>query len=268
MLGGFCHSIAWLVLIGLIVSALERVRPANPAQRFLRSGFVTDLIYWLSPYFLFGPLAPKSLAAAASGVALALTGSAAIGFAVVSRQPFWARAVEAFILADFLSYWAHRALHRRALWGFHAIHHSAVEVDWLTTIRNHPVNVVVQRLVLTAPLLLLGFPVATILAIAPISAIYNIFVHANLDWRFGLFSRVLVSPVMHRWHHSPEAEGCNSNYGEALAIWDVMFGTFRMPDGVPERLGLDDAPPQDLLGQTLWPVHYFLEPLAAPALAE
>ena len=266
MLGGLCHSIAWLVLIGVVVGALGRLRPASPTQRFLRSGFVTDLIYWLSPYFLYGPLAPKPLAVATAAIAKAFTGSAVVGFAALARQPFWAQALEAFVLADFLSYWGRRALHGRALWGFHAIHHSAVEVDWLTTIRNHPVNVVLQRLALTAPLLLVGFPVATILAIAPISALYNIFVHANLACRFG---RLPVSLAMHRWHHASETEGCNSNYGEALAIWDVMFGTLHLPAGVPRRLGLDDGPPQDVVGQTLWPAHYFFGPSSASSpLAE
>jgi len=264
MLGQFCNSIAWLVVIGAVMFALESVKPVNPAQKFLRSGFVTDLIYWLAPYFLYGPLAPKPLAAAFAAGAVALTGSPAVGLAVVAHQPFWAQALEAFVIGDFLSYWAHRALHGRSLWAFHAIHHGPTELDWLSTIRNHPVNVVVQRLVLTTPLLLLGFPVATILALAPFSAIYNIFTHANIDWRFGPLRYVVVSPVMHRWHHTPEAVGCNSNYGEALAIWDVLFGTFYLPEGAPQRLGLDAPLPDDFVGQTLWPIHYFLEPAAAP----
>ncbi len=233
MLGVFCNSIAWLALIGAVMGALEWMRPAHPAQRFLRSGFVTDLIYWLTPYFLYGPLAPKSLAAAAAWVATALTGSSAVGLAVIARQPLWAQAVEAFLLADFLSYWAHRWLHGRSLWAFHAIHHGVTEMDWLSTIRNHPANVVVQRVLLTTPLLLLGFPVAAILTIAPASALYNIFTHANVNWRFGLLRHVLVSPVLHRWHHTPGI-GCHRNFGEALAVWDVLFGTFYLPDGVPE----------------------------------
>jgi sterol desaturase/sphingolipid hydroxylase (fatty acid hydroxylase superfamily) len=264
MLRGMVHSILWLVLLGVAMGGLERIRPANPKQRFLRPDFITDLIYWLSPCFLYGPLAPRPFAALAGKAALALTGSAAIGFAVIARQPFWAQAVEAFLLADFLSYWAHRAMHKRGLWAFHAVHHGAAQVDWLTSIRNHPVNVVMQRLVLTAPLLLLGFPAEAIIAIAPVSAVYNIFVHANLDWRFGPLDYLFVSPGMHRWHHSAEAEGCNSNYGEALAIWDVIFGTFRLPEAAPERLGLDDGPPADFLGQTWWPAKYFLAAAKPP----
>jgi sterol desaturase/sphingolipid hydroxylase (fatty acid hydroxylase superfamily) len=268
MLGAMCNSIAWLVLIGAAMAALERLRPAHPAQRFVRSGFVTDLIYWLTPYFLYGPFAPKPIAAAAAFVATALTGSAAIGFAAIGRQPFWAQAVEAFVLADFLSYWAHRWLHGRGLWAFHAVHHGVVEMDWLSTIRNHPVNVIVQRVVLTAPLLALGFPVAAILTVAPISAVYNIFTHANVDIRFGPLRYLLVSPALHRWHHTPIGAGCNSNFGEALAVWDVLFGTFYLPDTAPERLGLDDGPPEDFVGQTLWPIHYFLAPVAESGRAQ
>ena len=265
MLGGLCNSIAVLVLVGLTMGALERIAPANPVQKFLRAGFVTDIIYWLTPYFLYGPLAPRPLTAAAQGVWLWLTGSSVVGFALIARQPHWAQVLEAFVLGDFLSYWAHRWLHGRSLWAFHAVHHGVVEMDWLSTIRNHPVNVVLQRLVLTLPLVALGFPVAAILATAPASAIYNIFTHANLDWRFGPLGRLFVSPAMHRWHHAVEAKGCNANFGEALAIWDVLFGTFYLPDHLPQRLGLDDGPPEDFVGQTLWPIHYFLEPAPQPA---
>jgi sterol desaturase/sphingolipid hydroxylase (fatty acid hydroxylase superfamily) len=262
MLGGLCNSIGWLVLIGAFMAAVERIHPASPAQRLFRSGFVTDLIYWLTPYFLYGPLAPKPLAAAASSLA----GGAVLGLSAIARQPLWAQAVEAFLFADFLSYWGHRWLHGRALWPFHAIHHSVEEMDWLSTIRNHPVNVVIQRLVLTLPLLLVGFPVKAILVIAPFSALYNIFTHANLDWRFGPLRYLLVSPALHRWHHEPGL-GCDRNFGEALAIWDVLFGTFYLPEGTPERLGLDHGPPADIVGQTLWPAHYFLEPRPGPVSA-
>jgi sterol desaturase/sphingolipid hydroxylase (fatty acid hydroxylase superfamily) len=268
MLGAFCNSIAWLVVIAVAMGALERLRPANPAQRFLRSDFVTDLIYWLTPYFIYGPLGPKPLAAAAARVAVMLTGSSAVGFAAIGRQPFYLQAVEAFLLADFLSYWAHRWLHGRSLWAFHAIHHGVAEMDWLSSIRNHPINVIIQRLALTAPLLLLGFPVSVILAMAPACALYNIFTHANLDLDFGPLRRLFVSPNMHRWHHTPLAMGCNSNFGEALAIWDVLFGTFYMPEGQPKRLGLEEAPPADFVGQSLWPIQYFLAPSRMTAPAE
>jgi sterol desaturase/sphingolipid hydroxylase (fatty acid hydroxylase superfamily) len=264
MLGALCNSVAWLVVIGAVMGILELWRPARPAQPFVREGFVTDLIYWLIPYYLYGPLAPKPLAAAAARAALALTGSSQVGFSLIGRQPFWLQAIEAFVIADLISYWAHRWLHGRSLWGFHAIHHGVVEMDWLSTIRNHPVNVILQRVALTGPLLLLGFPVTVILAVGPATALYNIFTHANLNWDFGPLRLVLVSPIMHRWHHTPESQGCNSNYGETLAIWDVMFGTFYMPIGSPQRLGLDDSPPEDFVGQTLWPIRYFFPRAAIP----
>lgn len=266
MLGSLCNSIAWLALLGAVMGALERCAAANPAQRFLRSGFITDVIYWLAPYYLYGPFSPKALTELTFSGWAWVTGSSVVGFAFLARQPFWLQAAEAFLIADFLSYWAHRWLHGRSLWAFHAIHHGVVEMDWLSTIRNHPVNVVIQRLVLTLPLILLGFPVAAILAMAPISALYNLFTHANIGWRFGKLGFALVSPAMHRWHHALDANGHNSNFGEALAIWDVMFGTFYLPDHLPQQLGLAEGPPEDFVGQTLWPIHYFMTP--APEAAE
>jgi len=260
MISSLVHSVAFLVVIGSVMHVLERLSPIVPGQKLLREGFATDLVYWLTPCFLYGPLAPKPLAAFFTSISMAAIGSDWLIPGLIAHQPFALQAVEAFVIADFLSYWTHRWLHGRTLWGFHAIHHGVEQMDWLSPIRNHPVNVVLQRICLTAPLLFLGFPVSVVLIIAPVSGLYNFFSHANLTWRFGPLSYILVSPMMHRWHHTPEAEGCNSNYGEVLAIWDVIFGTYRLPETAPARLGLDEAPPADFVGQTLWPLHYYLEP--------
>jgi sterol desaturase/sphingolipid hydroxylase (fatty acid hydroxylase superfamily) len=79
---------------------------------------------------------------------------------------------------------------------------------------------------------------------------------------------VFVSPILHRWHHTSAGEGCDKNFGEALAIWDVMFGTFYFPKRIPVETGLTDPPPPGVLAHMLYPLRYFLPPGKATVPAE
>jgi sterol desaturase/sphingolipid hydroxylase (fatty acid hydroxylase superfamily) len=81
------------------------------------------------------------------------------------------------------------------------------------------------------------------------------FVHANLNWTLGPLKYVVATPVFHRWHHTRLAEGGNSNFGALFSLWDVLFGTFRMPENeLPARYGIDhDRYPQDFVGQLVEP---------------
>ena len=79
------------------------------------------------------------------------------------------------------------------------------------------------------------------------------FVHANLSWNLGPFRYLFVSPVFHRWHHA-SAEGVN--FANTFTLWDWMFGTFYLPEGVlPQNYGIDDNEmPDGLLPQMLYPL--------------
>ncbi len=89
-------------------------------------------------------------------------------------------------------------------------------------------------------------------------------VHANLDWDFGWFRYVLVSPVYHRWHHTSAERGGSSNFAGTFPLYDLAFGTFHMPAGQrPDAYGVDDPHfPKGFFGQLL---HPFRRRRAAPA---
>jgi sterol desaturase/sphingolipid hydroxylase (fatty acid hydroxylase superfamily) len=257
-----------VVFLGLaaIFSILERVCPAIPGQRWLRRGRAVDLCYWFLMPFVSGAVVKVSVLGAVLCVALLLGlphDRAHLDAWVEGRrawvglQPRALQAIEIIVLADLLGYWAHRLLHRGALWKFHAVHHAPRIVDWLSASRVHPVNEVVTRVLQTVPLFFLGFRGEVLAGVAPLFTIYAVFLHANLSWSFGPLRYVIASPTFHRWHHTAEEEGRDKNFAGLFPFFDLLFGTFYMPRGVrPTRFGISgEAVPEGLLGQLAYPFH-------------
>jgi sterol desaturase/sphingolipid hydroxylase (fatty acid hydroxylase superfamily) len=248
------------VAVGLLLAAgvlgtLERLRPAIRGQRVFRRGFRTDVGYWF-----FTPLVTRALtrfAVVVAVVLLALRAGVPLdrehvrAFAegsgrAIQRQPLWLQAVEVLLLGDLIGYGMHRLFHRRRLWRFHAVHHSSQEVDWLSSVRLHPVNDVVMRLAQVVPFVLLGFAPTVLAGYAPFLTFHALLLHANVRWTFGPLRHLVSSPAFHRWHHTTQAEGLDKNFAGLFPFIDVAFGTFYMPDGrQPERFGIlgDDVPP-------------------------
>jgi sterol desaturase/sphingolipid hydroxylase (fatty acid hydroxylase superfamily) len=253
----FKLSIAF-ALIGVAMGLVERLRPATPDQKFLRRGFGVDVVYWFLLPIVSLPCTPIALAAAihATAATCGFEGSdvsPVVGFGPVARQPSWLQAIEIILIMDFLDYWSHRLLHSHRLWPIHAIHHSNVDLDWLAAVRNHPFNDLLQRIAAVAPLILVGFDPSLIAATGIVFAFYGFFVHANVDADLGLLRYVLVSPRMHRWHHTSPDEGGERNYAGIFAIWDVLFGTYYHPVGAPRHFGTVEPLPRGVLGQIAWP---------------
>jgi sterol desaturase/sphingolipid hydroxylase (fatty acid hydroxylase superfamily) len=154
---------------------------------------------------------------------------------------------------DFLQYALHRWFHGDRMWRYHAVHHSAQEIDVMTGFRNHPVNFVVGVGGPTAVLLLLGFSPAAFAALAPFNFVMAALVHANLNWTYGPFRYVLSSPMFHRWHHAIVEGSLSRNYAPNFPIWDLMFGTFYMPVGEkPVAYGAPDVP-DEFIKQLAYP---------------
>jgi sterol desaturase/sphingolipid hydroxylase (fatty acid hydroxylase superfamily) len=87
----------------------------------------------------------------------------------------------------------------------------------------------------------------------PFFTAYAIFPHANVSWEFGSLRAVLASPRFHRWHHTAAEEGRDKNFAGLLPLWDILFGTYYMPEAQPLRFGVPEKIPANLLGQLLWP---------------
>lgn len=246
-----------ILFIGTLFGILQWLFPAQRGQRFFRAGMLTDL-----GYFALAPLVTRNVTRI--GVALALVPFAyysgiAIqdltkGHGAVGAQAYWAQAIQIIVLTDFMRYWVHRLFHGGWLWKVHAVHHSSQQMDWLASVRVHPLNDLVPAVLTVPPLVIAGYAPAAVAAVLPFLTLFAIGLHANLNWDFGPFRYVIASPAFHRWHHTMEDEGRDKNFAGLFPIWDLMFGTFYMPRGeTPERFGVSDPVPGNIFGQLIYP---------------
>jgi len=252
-------SVAFVALT-LVFWGIEYFWPSVPKQKRLRRGFATDVIYWM-----FTPLVTKSISRVLMLIVLVplllMLGrsldrqAVAAGYGPMVALPTWLQAVLVFVVGDFIGYWSHRWFHGRRLWKFHAVHHSSKELDWLSSVRLHPVNDAVSRILQAVPFVLLGFSPLVVAAYVPFLTFYAILLHANVSWSFGPLGYVLASPAFHRWHHTKETEAIDKNFAGLLPVWDLMFGTFYLPhDRQPIEFGVhDDGVPETFWGQLAYP---------------
>jgi lathosterol oxidase len=124
------------------------------------------------------------------------------------------------------------------LWPFHAIHHSVEELDWLAGSRLHLVDVVVTRGLTYVPIFVLGFSREALTVYVFLVAAQATFIHANVRWEFRRLRKVLATPLFHHWHHSAEREAVDKNFAIHTPIWDLLFGTYHLPDRWPAQYGL------------------------------
>jgi sterol desaturase/sphingolipid hydroxylase (fatty acid hydroxylase superfamily) len=251
-------AIAFAVLF-VVFRALELARPREQRIRVLRRGLITDATYWLFTPFVTKAITRICVAAIAIPFAVIVYGKVdrallLHGFGPAARLPLWVQAVAILIIGDFVGYWMHRAFHGRRLWRFHAVHHSSVELDWLSAVRLHPVNDALMRVAAAVPVLALGFVPLALGGVAPVLTLMAILLHANVDWDWGSLRSVIASPRFHRWHHTDEAVARDKNFAGFLPVWDILFGTYYMPNAEhPTSFGTMTPVPSGLLGQLLFP---------------
>ena len=145
--------------------------------------------------------------------------------------PAPARAVAAFVLLDCWTYWWHRLNHRLPLlWRFHRMHHSDDNMDVSTATRFHLGEIVISAAIRLALIPVIGIPLGAILAYDLILLVATQFHHSNIGLR-GVIDRwlryLIVSPNMHKVHHSQEQVETDSNYASIFSVWDRLFGTYR-----------------------------------------
>ena len=159
---------------------------------------------------------------------------------LVPAQPVIAVAVS-FVLLDFFGYWTHRLMHAvPLLWRLHALHHSDTDLDVTTTIRHHPAEVVAVSALDAVLALLFGFPPEAVALYGGVVLVVQTFHHGNVMLPAPLkpLSRWLITPDLHRLHHSVLYAENNSNFGNMVPLWDRLFGTLRRTPEGELRVGL------------------------------
>ena len=247
----------WFALNVLLVAALfvplERLWPLRPEQSTFRTGWTTDTLYFLTSH-LFVQVTTFLILAPANAAFAAFEGQA--WRQAVAAVPLIVQFFAVLLCADLAEYGIHRAFHRiPALWRFHAIHHSSLDMDWLAGSRLHIVDVIVTRAIVVFPLFALGFDQRAVAAYLVFVSFHAVFIHANVRFDLRRLEPWIVTPRFHHWHHAKDRAAIDKNFAVHLPWIDRLFGTAYEPAGKwPERYGIEGDPvPADLLPQTVWP---------------
>ena len=145
--------------------------------------------------------------------------------------PFWLAVPVAVVVMDLVIWLQHVMVHAvPVLWRLHRVHHADLDYDLTTGARFHPVEIILSMLIKFATILLLGPPVLAVFLFEVILNGMAMFNHGNLRLPAALdrwLRWLVVTPDMHRVHHSVEDDEANSNFGFNLSCWDRLFGTYR-----------------------------------------
>lgn len=181
------------------------------------------------------------LVALASGLLRLAAPAGAVGVAVWAEGrglglfpalgvPGWVAGVGSVLLLDLLIYGQHRVFHAvPLLWRLHRVHHADPELDASSGLRFHPVEILLSLAVKVVAVVALGAPPEAVLAFEVLLNATSMFNHANLalpGWLDRPLRLVLVTPDMHRVHHSEIRTEMDSDFGFCLSCWDRMFGTY------------------------------------------
>ena len=172
--------------------------------------------------------------------------AAAVGVALLAQQRewgllntydpgFWVSVVLAVVAMDFVIYLQHVMVHAiPVLWRLHRVHHADLDYDVTTGARFHTLEIILSMLIKFAIIILLGPPLVAVIIFEILlnaTAMFNhgnIYIPQKID---QILRKFVVTPDMHRVHHSSKADQANSNFGFSLPWWDHLFGTYQaQPD--------------------------------------
>jgi sterol desaturase/sphingolipid hydroxylase (fatty acid hydroxylase superfamily) len=174
---------------------------------------------WLYQFRIFKDLGPETMT----------------GFLDLSwHKSHWWIWILCFVGDDFTFYWHHRLSHEvRILWSAHINHHSSIQYNLATALRQSPKEELYKKLWwIWMPLL--GFHPLMILTCMQISLIYQFFLHTELINRVGIFEKFMNTPSHHRVHHGSDIKYLDKNYAGIFIVWDKIFGTYQVEEQTPK----------------------------------
>lgn len=253
---GAIRSAAFVLVLTILVIA-ERLRPfradIGPVRRRLRN-YALVLIDSLLLRIAFPVMAVGFSVVAAD---------AGIGLFNQLPVPTWLAIALSLLLLDLGIYWQHRLLHLvPALWRLHRVHHGDSVFDVSLGVRFHPIEIALSMLWKLALVALLGAPPLAVLIYEVMLSGASLFTHTNVTLPASLqrwLQRILVTPDMHRVHHSVHRDETDSNFGSILVFWDHCFRSFRLQPRDGQRAmqfgtqGFEAAASRTLVGLLLHP---------------
>jgi len=158
--------------------------------------------------------------------------------------PVWAKIGASVVIFDMMIYWQHVAFHKIPLfWRLHKVHHADRDLDASSGLRFHPIEIVVSMIYKMGLVIVLGAPVLAVIIFEIVLNACALFNHANVRLPKGLerpLRLIMVTPALHRIHHSVIESETNSNYGFSVIWWDRIFGSFTAKPKGELTLGLDE----------------------------
>lgn len=223
-----------------VLMVMERIQPYRKfTNKISKESFVTNTTAFLFNNIILTALRASSLFFIAQRFS---------GFGLLSEMsngPLkW---LLSFVLFDFSIYLWHLLSHKYEwLWRFHKVHHSDKSFNVSTGFRFHVFDLFLEILYKCLFVMIIGVEAYVVLAIEIIELFFIFFHHANLAFKYeNLISQVIITPSLHRVHHSALRKEHDSNYGIVLAAWDKLFGTRK--ELVPEKIGLDTIVAENFL---------------------
>ena len=225
-----------LLLLWIIEGMAPRFRFSN--NRYRHAG--TNLFFTLTTVIINAGLAFLIVKASR------WTSDNQFGLLYLVRLPLWLHTLLALLMLDFIGAWLiHWVQHKTVwLWQFHKIHHIDTHIDATTALRHHPVESLLRVIALFLAIITMGVPFWMVMFYQSLSALVSQFNHANIHlpkWVDNALSWIIVSPDMHKVHHSRYQPETDANYANIFSVWDRLFGTFiKVPDTLAIQYGLDE----------------------------
>jgi sterol desaturase/sphingolipid hydroxylase (fatty acid hydroxylase superfamily) len=230
------------VVVFFVIALWEWLSPKRKRLTTLATRWVNNLSLMLINTLLIRLFFPM----AAVGIALIIK-EQQIGLLNLIEIPPVAAVTLSVILLDCAIYWQHRFMHKiPLLWRMHRVHHADPEFDVTTGLRFHPLEIAVSMIYKTLIIVLLGAPFLAVLIFELLLNAGSLFNHGNINLtaRIDTVLRwVIVTPDMHRIHHSTDAIESNRNFGFALTWWDHFFGSYQPTPNLAHEampIGLDE----------------------------
>ncbi len=218
------------VFLGLfaLLALVEAVMPRRERSQTRQARWVTNWGITIANTVLLNVMA-FALPLLAVGAAID-AGNQGWGLFNSVSLPLALEIILAILILDFFIWLQHLITHKvPILWRLHQVHHADVDIDVTTAIRFHPLEIALSMLLKIGLVYLLGPAAVAVILFEVILNGTAMFNHANIKlplWLDAIVRRVMVTPDMHRVHHSVHRHEHDSNYGFALSIWDRMFRTY------------------------------------------
>jgi len=178
----------------------------------------------------FNSLLTRVLFASGALGAAILAGQGEVGFFNQLNWPWWAELIIAVVVLDLVVYFQHVLMHAvPILWRLHMVHHSDLDIDVTTGVRFHPIEIALSMFIKIGAVILIGVSPTAVLIFEVMLNATSMFNHSNVCIPVQvdrMLRWIVVTPDMHRVHHSVIPQETNRNFGFSLSWWDRVLGTY------------------------------------------